>query len=202
MTASKLLLGLVLAGYPLIVYLLLDEVGPAMLGIILVVIMIIRSIILKRHAPAMTWGMLALAAIAIGLLIFDDTAIVLKMYPTLINLGLLTAFGYTLFFPPSMIERFVRAMNIPIHAKTTSYTRVVTMIWCGFFAINSIVATLVTFSGSLGAWTLYNGLISYLIMGSIMVVEYIFRYFYKRHHGLLTSQLEASARNNNIETTH
>ena len=200
MTAGKILLGIILAGYPLVVYLLLDEIGPAMLGIILVVIMLVRSVILHRHAPALTRGLLVLAAISVGLLLIDDTAIVLKLYPTAMNFGLFAAFTYTLLYPPSMIERFVRAMKLPIHAKTTSYTRVVTIIWCGFFAINGIIATLIALSGSLGAWTIYNGLISYAIVGTIIVVELIFRYFYKRHHGLLAHHVRRGAGKRGVET--
>ncbi len=57
-----------------------------------------------------------------------------------------------------------------------------------FFTVNGIIATLIAFSGSLTAWTIYNGLISYIIMGTLIIGELIFRYFYKRHHGLLADQ--------------
>ncbi len=200
--AGKILLGIVLAGYPLIIYLLLDEIGPAMLGIILIAILILRSVIMSRLTPTLALGLLGLASISTGLLFFGDAMLVLKLYPTAINLGLFMTFAYTLFYPPSMIERFVRAMKMPVHEKTVSYTRIVTMIWCCFFVINGAVATLVTLSGSLGAWTVYNGLISYAIMSTLIVAELIFRYFYKRRHGLLAHQLEARTRNTDIETTH
>jgi len=187
-TVGRLLLGVVLVCYPLIVYLMLDKIGPALLGIILILLMLVRSGFWSRRSPTLAWSSLALAAIAIGLLLIDDTALVLKLYPALVNLGLLVAFAYTLVYPPSMIERIVRAMRRPLSVKTGPYTRIVTMVWCGFFTVNGIVATLIALSGSLTFWTIYNGLVSYIIMGMLIIGELIFRYFYKRHHGLLVDQ--------------
>lgn len=205
--AGKILFAMVLAGYPLIVYLLLDQVGPAILGILLIAILALRSVIMGQLTSTLTWrllvwALLALAAISAGLLLIADATLVLKLYPAAMNFGLLISFAYTLFHPPSMIERFVRAMKLPIHAKTTSYTRAVTMMWCGFFAVNGTVATLIAISGSLATWTVYNGLISYVLMSTLIVAELTFRYFYKRHHGLLAHQLEAGTNNNDIEASH
>jgi uncharacterized membrane protein len=188
MTVGRFLIGIVLVCYPLIVYLMLDDVGPALLGIILVLLLLIRGGIWIRHKPALAWGSLALAVIAVGLLLIGDTAIVLKLYPVLINLGLLATFAYTLFHPPSMIERIARTMRAPLSTKAEPYTRIVTMIWCGFFIVNGIIATLVAISGSLSAWTLYNGFIAYIIVGVLILGEFIFRHFYKRHHGLHADQ--------------
>jgi len=188
MSVGKFLIGLVLVCYPLIVYLTLDEIGPALLGVILVLLLLIRGSIWIRRAPALAWGSLALAVIAVGLLLIGDTAVILKLYPVLINLGLLAAFAYTLFHPPSMIERIARTMRSPLSAKAGSYTRIVTMIWCGFFIANGSIATLIAISGSLSTWTLYNGFIAYVIIGVLIVGEFIFRHFYKRYHGLHTDQ--------------
>ena len=188
MTPGRLLLGILLVCYPLIVYLMLDKLGPALIGMILIALLLLRSGIWYRRAPAMIWGALALAACAAGLLLVDDTAIVLKLYPALVNFGLLIAFSYTLWHPPSMIQRIARTTGIPFSAKTGPYTRVVTIIWCGFFIVNGIIASLIAVSGSLGVWTIYNGLISYVVMGLIIVGELIFRYFYKRRHGLIADR--------------
>ncbi len=188
MTVSKLLLGAVLFSYPLIVYLMLDKVGPALLGIVLIVLLIVRGGIWYRHAPALAWGSLALAAIVVALLLIDDTAVVLKLYPTLINFGLLAACTYTLFFPPSMIERSMRAAGVPLNAKAGPYMRVVTMVWCGFFAVNGTIAAIIAISGSLRAWTLYNGFIAYVMMGALFAGEYTFRHFYKRRHAMSAGQ--------------
>ncbi len=199
MTPGKFLLGTLFVCYPLIVYLLLDELGPALLGGGLIVMLLARSGGLvalqlarggawQRRLPALAWGLAALAVIAVALFILDDTALALKMYPSLINFSLLIAFAYTLYRPPSMIEHIARAARIRPSSRTGPYTRILTMIWCGFFAVNGIITTAIAASGSLGAWTVYNGLISYLAAGALIVGELIFRHFYKRRHGLTAEQ--------------
>ena len=174
--------------YPFIVYLTIDRIGPGALGIILVAMLLARGALLNRRAPGLIWGALAFAAILAGLLLLDDTGIVLKLYPTLVNLGLLCACTYTLIYPPSMIERIVRATGAELSIKAPAYTRIVTMIWCGFFALNGLTSALTAFFGSLGIWALYNGAIAYALAGALIVGEMIFRYIYKRHHGLLPNQ--------------
>ncbi|MCK5717639.1 MAG: hypothetical protein KAH77_09135, partial [Thiomargarita sp.] len=44
--------------------------------------------------------------------------------------------------------------------------------WCIFFIFNVIMATLTTFYATLEMWTLYNGLIAYILMGLIFIIEY------------------------------
>lgn len=188
MTPGRLLLGILLVCYPLIVYLTIYKLGPVPLGFIMILLLLLRGRIWFQNKPTAAWGSFALAAIAGSFLLGDDAAIVLKLYPVLINFGLLVAFMYTLFNPPSMIERIVRALRMPMSAKAGPYTRVVTMVWCGFFIVNGSIASLIAVSGSLGAWTIYNGLIAYIVMGVIIVGELIFRYFYKRRHGLIAER--------------
>jgi len=183
-TASKLLLGCALVSYPLIIYLTLDKFGPALLGIVLILLLLTRGGFWYRHSPALARASVALAAVAVGLLLIDDSALVLKLYPALINFALLAAYTYTLFFPPSAIERLVRAMRLPLNVKAGPYMRVVTMVWCGFFIVNGSIATLIAIGGSLRAWTLYNGFIAYLMMGALFAGEFVFRGFYKRRHGI------------------
>jgi uncharacterized membrane protein len=87
-----------------------------------------------------------------------------------------------------MIERFVRASGRPVTVKTQSYMRVVTIIWCVFFAVNGIAATLIAVSGTIAAWTIYNGLVAYIVIGILIIGEFIVRYFYKRRHGLIAGR--------------
>jgi uncharacterized membrane protein len=185
---GKLLLGIVMACYPFIVYLTIDRVGPGALGILLIAMLLVRGALMNRRAPGMVWGALLLAAIVASLMVIDDTGIVLKLYPTFINLSLLIVCTYTLIYPPSMIERLIRASGMKPSIKAPTYTRIVTMIWCGFFVLNGLASALTAFSGSLSIWALYNGAIAYALAGTLIVGEMIFRYFYKRHHGLLANQ--------------
>jgi len=174
--------------YPFIVYLTIDRVGSGALGIILVAMLLARGFLLNSRAPGIVWGALVIAVIVAGLLFVDDTGIVLKLYPLLVNLGLLCACTYTLIYPPSIIERIARASGTKLSIKAPMYTRVVTMIWCVFFALNGLTSALTAFFGTIGIWALYNGAIAYGLAGTLIVGEMIFRHFYKRHHGLLPNQ--------------
>jgi uncharacterized membrane protein len=55
--------------------------------------------------------------------------------------------------------------------------RKVTMVWLYFFVVNAGISAGTAIWGSLEAWTLYNGLISYLLIGSIFTGEFAVRYF-------------------------
>ena len=50
-----------------------------------------------------------------------------------------------------------------------------TIVWCCFFIINGGIAAYTTFFCSREVWALYNGGISYALMGTLFVVEYIIR---------------------------
>jgi uncharacterized membrane protein len=123
-------------------------------------------------------ALLLFAAIFLGLLRWTGNDFVLRLYPTIISLILLGVFGFSLVRPPSMIEKVAVQMGMERDASSIAYTRTVTMIWCGFFAFNTCVSTGITISGSMAAWAIYNGLLSYILIGMIFGAEYL----YRQHH--------------------
>jgi uncharacterized membrane protein len=62
------------------------------------------------------------------------------------------------------------------------YLRKVTLVWLGFFVANAAISAATAMSGSLELWTLYNGLISYLIMAGLFAGEWIVRGFVHAAH--------------------
>ena len=50
-----------------------------------------------------------------------------------------------------------------------------TFAWCIFFVANGSVSALTVFVGSDKIWSLYNGLISYILIGLFFIVEYLVR---------------------------
>ncbi|MDR2073681.1 MAG: AMP-binding protein [Spirochaetaceae bacterium] len=108
--------------------------------------------------------------------------LILKLYPVLVSGLLLAAFGATLFSPPSMIFRFAllleRRNNIRGSLGKTyiaAYCQKVTAVWCLFFAANGTIAALTAFWGSQAAWTVYNGGISYILIGILLGSELLVR---------------------------
>jgi uncharacterized membrane protein len=79
-----------------------------------------------------------------------------------------------------MIERFARIHEPNLPTRVVSYTRRVTQVWCIFFAANGAVALMTALWASPATWTLYNGLIAYVMMGLLFAGEYVVRWHFKR----------------------
>ena len=113
----------------------------------------------------------------------------LKLYSVVINVTLLFVFGSTLFLQPTIIFRFATLADKSILGSSYEnqvklYCRNVTIVWCCFFILNGTAAAVTTFADRLfglnpetarKVWAVYNGGISYVLMGTLFVVEFIIR---------------------------
>lgn len=166
----------------MLVYFCLQYVEPRYIGLLVLILLVLRFCVAHQQ-----WQKLKpLIPIFIAgsgccvLVMVVNNATLLKLYPVLINLALFLLFTITLVRPPSMIERFARLTTPDLPQHAISYTRNVTIVWCSFFVLNATTAAITTFYASMEVWTLYNGLIAYLLMGLIFIVEYIVRQFKMR----------------------
>jgi uncharacterized membrane protein len=99
-----------------------------------------------------------------------------------VNVVLLIAFSTTLILPPSMIEIFARMSEPDLPLAAIAYTRRITQIWCGFFIVNGAIALATAIWASEATWSLYTGIISYVLMGALFGGEYLYRQRFKRQH--------------------
>lgn len=99
----------------------------------------------------------------------------LKMYPVFMSVGALIIFASTLMKPPSMIERFARLAEPNLPEAGVIWTRQVTVVWCVFFVLNALIALATVLFASMQTWVLYNGFISYMLMGLLLLGEFILR---------------------------
>ncbi len=111
---------------------------------------------------------------------FTQQTVFLKLYSVIINGMLLLFFGSTLFFEPTVIFRFATLADKSIKGSSfepqvRAYCRKVTVVWCCFFIANGSVAAWTAFCASDAVWSLYNGGISYLLMGLLFSIEFIIR---------------------------
>ncbi|MDW5377472.1 hypothetical protein R6258_11140 [Halomonas sp. HP20-15] len=97
------------------------------------------------------------------------------LWPVVVNLALLGVFGWSLAHPPSVIERLARREQPDLPASGVRYTRRVTQVWCGFFAINAGLALATVIHGDRALWTLYNGGIAYCAMALLFTGEWCLR---------------------------
>lgn len=169
---------LVLLLYPLAVWVGLTHWGTALLAPLLVGGFSLRLLMLRGKLRQQMWLGKALALVGI-LLALASWALKqshwLLYYPVLVNAILLLLFAYSLFAPPTVVERLARITEPQLDAAGIAYTRRVTQVWCGFFIVNGAIALTTCLSGDITLWTLYNGGISYLLMGALMGIEWIVR---------------------------
>ncbi|MCE3251041.1 MAG: hypothetical protein K0Q67_51 [Cellvibrio sp.] len=179
MSASRLLgiaLGLLLVLYPLLVYVGIQQFGPRVLAALLLAVALVRLLVAQLTGQALGnsgWLLLA-AAIATGLTLATGSLLGLKAYPVLVSAVLLGVFGFSLLRPPNMIERFARLQQPDLPDHAIPYTRKVTWVWCGFFVLNGVIASATVFASD-QVWALYNGLVSYVLIGLLLLGEYCVR---------------------------
>jgi uncharacterized membrane protein len=102
--------------------------------------------------------------------------------PVLINLGLLVIFGGSLFSSRCFVERLALLQAKELSAEELLYCRQVNYLWCLIFLINASVAGYLAWSDNLVLWTLYNGLLGYLLVGTFYGLELVYRHWRFRHY--------------------
>ncbi|MDY7563010.1 hypothetical protein QN382_06080 [Pseudomonas sp. 10B1] len=171
------LIGLVLllAGmlYPFAVYFGLGHIAPWQFALLLGCLWLLRGLTGERK-PGSLW----MAGVAIGfclLLGWADSPALLSWYPVLSSAFMLTLFGASLIYEPPIVERLARLSDPQLSDVAVRYTRTVTKVWCLFFLGNGLIASALTLWAPLSWWTLYNGLISYGLMGLLFAGEWLVR---------------------------
>ncbi|MBT1539439.1 hypothetical protein B7R78_0020855 [Ralstonia solanacearum] len=128
-----------------------------------------------RVLTRLDWALAGLLTCCSAAIAITDSELLLRLYPVMVNTALLLTFAATLRHGPSMVEKFARVRTPELPPRAVLYTRRVTQVWCGFFAVNTLVAALVALYGSRQAWALYNGAIAYALVGLLIVGEIAYR---------------------------
>ncbi|WP_447856435.1 hypothetical protein [Enterobacter sp. WI-ESBL-E8] len=96
-------------------------------------------------------------------------------YPVVVNLVMLLVFGGSLWTTMPMVERLARIREPHLSPAGVRYTRKVTQVWCGFFIGNGAIALFTVLYADMRLWTLWNGVIAYILMGTLMASEWLVR---------------------------
>ncbi len=157
--------------YPLAVYFAVQYTEPWKIAAALSILLLLR--LMTAQVDKKSNQLLFLVGIIYcSLAIWNNNLITLRFYPVIVSLGLFILFVSSLIFPPPIIERLARLQHPDLPDKGIIYTRKVTLVWSAFFLVNGLIAISTAIWSSFAWWSLYNGLISYLLMGSIMGIEY------------------------------
>ena len=158
--------------YPPLVLIGLRYLPPAAIVGALGAVLALRLALGNRGSAEMILGVaVAVSSAMLGI----SPILAVRLYPVLMSLGFATLFLHSLWSPPVMIERFARLAEPDLPDSARPYLRKVTLAWIVFLLANAAAAAWTVLYGTIAQWTLYNGLISYLLMGAMFGGEYLVR---------------------------
>jgi uncharacterized membrane protein len=137
-------------------------------------IFLIPLILLKKNPY---WGKaLALVAFVLGgASLLLRTPNFVYFYPVMVNAVLLSVFVSSLYGPQTIVEKIARLKDPRFSDLDIPYARKVTLAWTLFFAINGCVAFATVLLEDKLYWSIYNGAISYVLMGLMFAGEFYYR---------------------------
>lgn len=173
-----LLTGLLLLAWPFIIWFGLAHNSLQGLLPLMALMLFLRFRQTRRRAGALSVVTQIVAVAGMTLCIASyllKTHQLLLFYPVVVNSVMLAVFGGSLWSTMPIIERLARLREPDLPERAVRYTRRVTQIWCAFFIINGGIALFTALYGDLSLWTAWNGMISYLLMGTLMAGEWLVR---------------------------
>lgn len=169
---------LLTVGYPFAAFAALTYFPARAVALVVGLAVLLRVVASRRlgreHLARALWtvgpaiGVLLLAGI------YDDGRFFLFV-PALTNAALLITFARTLRTGPSMVETFARWQGYRIAGDRIGYCRTVTGVWCAFFLANVSVSLFLALYATLAQWTVYTGVVAYLLAGALFTIEIAYR---------------------------
>jgi uncharacterized membrane protein len=160
--------------YPFLVYFARARVPPVLLVALAMALGAWHLLRPREQAIMPRWSFFVIPGILLALLAARP-ALAMQAYPPLVSLCLAGAFAWSLAYPPSAIERIARLTHPRMTAEMIAYTRTVTKVWIAFFLANASIATICAVWFTVAIWTLWTGLVSYLLIGALFLGEWIVR---------------------------
>lgn len=178
--ARVIAFGLLSLAYPVLVYVAMGRFEPRWLALLLFAVAVLRAVTTRERV----WWIAAAGAGVLALLatLFNE-ALPLKLYPALVNAAMLAVFAGSLRFGPPVVERLARMQEPDLPPFAVQYTRRVTQVWCGFFILNGGLAVATALWSTDQVWAFYNGLLAYIMMGTLFAGEWLIRRRVKAAHG-------------------
>ncbi|MDR1862505.1 MAG: hypothetical protein LBQ67_01145 [Treponema sp.] len=109
--------------------------------------------------------------------LITKSSLTLKIYPALADLVYLVIMWTSIFIPPPVVFYFINMFDKTIKEHIAPrffdrYCRKAAIVWCVFFVFDGAVSLFTVFLASDVVWGVYNGGITYVLMGLIFVGEY------------------------------
>lgn len=170
--------GVLVALYPVIVYVALTRLGPrssaALVFVMVLVVGIGKNLFNKTGFKAMLLQVFGVGVLALATALFDDPVYLMQL-PVLISIFLAVTFAVTLFRPPSMIERYALMVDSELSPAERRHCLITTYVWLVFLVMNASTAEVLALSGRPDWWAMYSGFLAYILMGLMFAGEYVIR---------------------------
>jgi len=170
------------AVYPFVVYTGLNEYGPTVLSLILFILLFARVVLRGDFNKPEQWLQLILVGSLCLVAAWLKSELLLRYYPVLMSVGFAVFFAISLRTERSLVERFASIFKSDIEPHQRIYMRGLTKLWAGLLLINAVISAYSACCVSLKIWTLYNGVIIYVVFGLFSFSEVIFRQFYRKRY--------------------
>ncbi|MDX8397508.1 MAG: hypothetical protein R8K49_04220 [Mariprofundaceae bacterium] len=163
-------LTLLTLSYPLLVYLAITH-DMSWVVPLLIALFCLRAFYRSSYSE---WKFVVVALLLLlGAIFFQELSA--KVIPVFIHSAMFMVFYASLQTKSSLIERFARLDFPELPPKIPEYCRQVTCLWAGFFAVNVLVCAALALWASDALWALYNGVMIYFLLGTLMMSEYVWR---------------------------
>ncbi len=173
-----LLTGLMLMAWPFLIGFGLTHNSLPWLLPVMALLLLLRLRQARRNTGPMRYVVQCVALAGIALCAASyllKTHQWLLFYPVVVNLVMLAVFGGSLWTAMPLVERLARLREPNLPPEGVRYTRRVTLVWCGFFIGNGAMALYTVLHGDMHLWTLWNGMVAYILMGTLMAAEWLVR---------------------------
>ena len=156
--------------YPAVAYYGLAN-GVAWVGLSMLMLILAYQAILFKEKRRSFLGAIIIISLGIGL---AQSAMV-KLVPVVIHISLFMLFYQSLKNGEPLIEKFA-SLDFPVFPPGMKvHCLQVTQVWTFFFAFIIVFNFALVTWGSDEAWALFNGVLLYILIGLLVVGEYIWR---------------------------
>jgi uncharacterized membrane protein len=168
------LAGLATVAYPFVVYFGLPYLPPGLMVAFAVGVGALHFV-RKSGDRLLSRGSFLVIICVLAALLALRPMLAMQAYPPLLNVCLAATFGWSLFRPPTIIERIARSRRPNLPQNAIAYTRGVTWMWMIFFLVNACVSSICALFFTVTVWTLWNGFIAYILIGTLFTGEFMVR---------------------------
>ncbi|MCR4917854.1 MAG: septation protein IspZ [Alphaproteobacteria bacterium] len=154
--------------YPFIVFLALKE--HVALRALAFVLLMAAGVSLLRSKNI--WIFVCVLLFGLGLVVYNDD-IFLKLYPVLMNVCWGFMFALSLRKTP-LSEKIANKMGYELNGVQKQYNRHVTCVWAVFMFCMAAISCVTVFLSD-EVWVMFNGLIFYILLAIMTLVEFLVR---------------------------